>query len=410
MYKLSSKNRNLILIIWFFCLLLTSCGKVGKDLTSEDSSYISANGNDQIEIQSARKIVVFKNTASSSKKGRLIKKHKMKVIRDTKFANGMIARISADKISELQAEQDVLRVDDDIVFTALGIVPEGKGNNKIKTNTQLLPWGVDRIDSEFFFGDPNGKKVRVAVIDTGIDFNHPDLRKNIYGGFDTINYEKYGFLDDNGHGSHIAGTIGALNNRYGVVGICPDAVKIYSVKFLDENGTGYLSDLLEAYAWCLDNKIKVINMSFSSPYHNETLHEAVKIMHEAGVIQVAAAGNYRGPVHYPAKYPETIAVSAIDSSNNFAWFSCYGPEIDVTAPGVWIPSTYRNSLYAYMHGTSMAAPHVTGACAVKLVKNKNITPDEMKELLKNSAEYLPGLSSVQQGAGLIDVEKLMAEQ
>jgi subtilisin family serine protease len=179
------------------------------------------------------------------------------------------------------------------------------------------------------------------------------------------------------------------------------------VKVLDRNGSGWLSDLIEGLDWCINNKMHIVNMSLGSSSDNQSFHDAITKTYRAGLVQVAAAGNNGlrdGSIDYPAKYPETIAVSAVgqysDGSLYPAYFSSYGPEIDLTAPGVSIKSTYNDGYYKTLDGTSMAAPHVSGVAALTLAVKGPMTPDDLKTHLKNTAENL-GLDTYEQGAGLI---------
>ena len=250
----------------------------------------------------------------------------------------------------------VLRIDDDA---------------EMRTLAQVLPWGIDRIDAEMIWPTGNNADaVKVAVIDTGISASHPDLAANIKGGVNTINSKK-SWNDDNGHGSHVAGTVGALNNTAGVVGAAP-LVNLYAVKVLNRNGSGWISDIIEGIQWAVNNGMQVANMSFGGSSDVQSMHDALIAAYNAGVVLVAATGNSGGGVGSPAACPEVIAVSATDSSNSLASFSSFGPEVDLAAPGVSIYSTYKGSSYATLSGTSMAAPHVTGSAA--LVLNNPVDP------------------------------------
>ncbi|MBM3334994.1 S8 family peptidase, partial [Candidatus Sumerlaeota bacterium] len=206
--------------------------------------------------------------------------------------------------------------------------------------------------------------------------------------------------DDNGHGTHVAGTVAAVNNTIGVVGVAP-AANLYAVKVLSRTGTGYLSDLIEGLDWCISNKMQVVNMSLGSSSDNQSFHDAVIRVYQAGITQVAAAGNANGgAVTYPAKYGEVIAVTASDINDQFASFSSQGPEVDLIAPGVSINSTYTGSSYKVLNGTSMASPHVTGIVALRLQVKPGENPDAVKAVLQSTALPLPGLTLEQQGAGL----------
>ena len=217
--------------------------------------------------------------------------------------------------------------------------------------------------------------------------------------------------DDSGHGSHVAGVVGAIDNDIGVIGTGPE-ISLYAVKILDKKGRGRLSDLIDGLDWCINSEMRVVNMCFGSLEDNETFHDIIIAAHGAGIVLVASAGNngeYGGAIEYPAKYTETIAVSAIDENDNFASFSSYGPEIDLTAPGVNIKSTYKDGSYETMEGTSMSAPHVTGTVALVLktqVGNYDSDgdgiwdPSEIRMKLKDWVEYLE-LHPHQKGAGLV---------
>ena len=170
-------------------------------------------------------------------------------------------------------------------------------------------------------------------MDTGIHVQHPDLKENIKGGINLVGNPS-DYSDDNGHGTHVAGIVGALNNDIGIVGVMPK-VDLYAVKVFNSAGEGSLSDIIRGLQWCINNKIKLVNMSFGSATDNTTFREVFQNAEKAGVIMVVAAGNdgNEHKMQFPAKYPETIAVSSLNASNNISSFSSYGPEVDIIAPG-----------------------------------------------------------------------------
>ena len=174
------------------------------------------------------------------------------------------------------------------------------------------------------------------------------------------------------------------------------AAELYAVKAFSRNGTAWTSDIIDGIQWCIDNRMAVINMSFGSSVASAAEEIAIK--------NAYAAGNTGGSVSYPAKYVETIAVYASDSGDLIASFSSRGPEVDLIAPGVGIVSTYLESGYAIGSGTSMAAPHVTGAVALVLSAQPGLGPEEVRALLKAKADDI-GLSPDEQGAGLVDAEE-----
>lgn len=269
-----------------------------------------------------------------------------------------------------------------------------------------IPWGVKRVNAAAVWHVTTGQAVKVAVLDTGIDYSHPDLRANYAGGYNAIlpSTSTIDALDDNGHGTHVAGTIAALQDGEGVVGVAPNA-RLFGVKVLDYDGTGRLSWIISGIEWATDNQMAVINMSLGGPYPSDILAQTITAAYNKGVTIVCAAGNTSGSVNYPAKYPEAIAVSALDRSDKIAQFSSRGPEIAFIAPGVEIPSAYLEGSYVTKSGTSMATPHVTGLAALAISLGAN-TPQKVKDSLAKAAVKLDLLPS-EQGAGLIDSAKLL---
>lgn len=265
-----------------------------------------------------------------------------------------------------------------------------------------MPWGIKRVNAYNAWDYTTGKNVKVAVIDTGIDYNHTDLASNYAGGYNAVNTSKPP-LDDQGHGTHVAGTIAAVKDLKGVVGVAPN-VKLYAVKVLDSNGSGQYSWIIDGIQWAVNNKMNVVNMSLGGPSGSDALKAAIDAAYKAGVVVVCAAGNDGGAVNYPAKYPGAIAVSALDSSDKIASFSSRGPEIAFIAPGVSVYSTYKGGVYKTLSGTSMASPHVAGLAALVVglgVKN----PDDVKNVLIKSAVKIIGLKDTEQGNGVIDASK-----
>lgn len=205
---------------------------------------------------------------------------------------------------------------------------------------QQIPWGIKCINAEKAWKKTTGKNVKVAVIDSGIE-HHKDLYKNIKGEFNAIDPE-IPAIDEQGHGTHVAGIIAAENNHTGIVGVAPN-VSLYAVKVLDAYGLGYLSDVTEAIEWCINNEIDIINLSFDTKQDMPILRDSITRAIDAGIIVVSVAGNtYGGNTTYPATYDGVISVSAFDKNFNVAEFSATG-KIDFCAPGVEILSTYLNN-------------------------------------------------------------------
>ena len=275
-------------------------------------------------------------------------------------------------------------------------------------------WGVKHIGAGDVHDDGNtGAGIKVAIIDTGIDYTHSDLDANYEHGYDFVNNDANP-MDDNGHGTHCAGIVAAEDNGAGVVGVAPDA-ELYAVKVLDAAGSGYISDVVAGIEWSITNEMQIISMSLGSDRSSKAVRGACNNAYESGIVVVAAAGNYhyyfnpRGKlikvdtaVDYPARYDSVIAVSATDSSDVRASFSCTGPNVELAAPGVDICSTVLEGKYGTCSGTSMACPHVVGTAA--LVIASGITDNgDVRARLQSTAKDLgdPRFDKLY-GYGLVD--------
>lgn len=261
---------------------------------------------------------------------------------------------------------------------------------------QTVPWGVPHVQgTQSHQAGYTGQGVKVAILDTGIDKSHPDLSSNVKGGYsvftDAANSNPYN--DVHGHGTHVAGTVAALNNNIGVIGVAYDA-ELYAVKVLDNYGSGSYAGIAQGIEWAVNNGAQIINMSLGGSSSSTILENMCNQAYNSGVLLVAAAGNsgrYDGKgdtVGYPAKYDSVMAVAAIDSSNTRASFSSTGPAVEIAAPGVSIHSTVPGGQYAYYNGTSMASPHVAGAAALVWGAKPQLTNVQLRNLLNNTATYL----------------------
>lgn len=360
-----------------------------------------------------RKIIVFKpGVLNESAKNTLVEQSGGIKIKNLNSIGARVALLSLKAEKTLRQHPEVLRIDDDVIVEALA-----RSNSKAKPfpipSSQILPWGINRIDADLVWWTTTANSIKVGVIDTGIDVKHPDLKDNLKGGVSAVNYTA-SYNDDNGHGTHVAGIMGALNNSIGVVGVGPK-VSLYAIKVLDRKGSGYLSDVIEGIDWAIANGVQVINMSLGTTADIQSFHDAVIRANKAGIVQVAAAGNDGKAVNFPAAYSEVIAVSASDNADNVAYWSSRGPEIDLAAPGVDIYSTYKGQTYKTLSGTSMASPHVAGAASLVLTTPVGLydldgdgawDPIEVQNKLQATAEDLgaSGWDSLF-GYGLVDAEK-----
>lgn len=320
-----------------------------------------------------------------------LQREKGQVRKELPLINGVACQLEdEDHIAEVESIRGVKRVDEDLTL-------EIKLPGDTISLEDTIPWGVETINTLDAWSD---LKVKVGIIDTGIDLDHFDLLP-VNSGYNTIESNQQPY-DSNGHGTHVAGTIAARRNNKGVVGVAPK-IELYPVKSFDKDGSAKMSSLIEALQWSIDNNIQVLNMSFGVDKDNDTLREAITKTYEAGITMVAAAGNdSTTTVNFPARYPEVIAVGAINKDKKLADFSNYGTGLDVVAPGVNIQSTWKNGQFNKLNGTSMATPHVTGIAALILGKFNSLNPDRIKRVIKRGATPLQAIDPVKQGAGLVD--------
>ncbi|WP_028549243.1 S8 family peptidase [Paenibacillus sp. UNC451MF] len=278
----------------------------------------------------------------------------------------------------------------------------------IKPNDSLYQryqWNLPLIDTESGWAISKGSEdIKVAIVDTGVDLNHPDLKDQLIAGYNVVNNDAPP-ADDVGHGTHVAGVVGAIvNNNLGVAGMSWYN-RIMPVKVLDQSGAGSTYSVAQGIIWATDHGAKVINMSLGNYADANFLHDAIRYAYDHDVVLIAASGNDNTATPgFPAAYPEVFAVAATDANKNKASFSNYGDYIDVAAPGVSIASTYPHNQYAALSGTSMASPHVTALAALIRSVNPELKNTEVMQIMRDTAQDIgPKGKDSYFGSGLIDV-------
>jgi subtilisin family serine protease len=388
-------------------------------------------------------LIKFQANANSQARNQALASVGASQIREFGLVPGLVhihARGPADRvISALQANPLVEYVEPDFVVRAFettvsdqyfdlqwGLYNYGQS---IRGTTGIAGADIRMLDAWKI--SKGGEGCWVAVIDSGVQWNHPDLAANIWenpleaAGSAGIDDDGNGFVDDyigwdfyandnnpddeNGHGTHVAGTAAAVSdNSIGVAGVAQDC-RIVPVRFLGPNGSGSTSDAIASLNYAVDLGVRVSNNSWGGGSNSTALYQAIKAAGDDGHVFVAAAGNNKNNTdrraHYPSSYDlaNIISVAATDNRDRLASFSNYGAKtVDLGAPGVDIASTYKDNGYAWMSGTSMAAPHVAGVIALLNQKYPQLTVTELVEQILSTTRFVSALNGKTLTGGVLN--------
>jgi thermitase len=408
------KNQTRLIIGLIFGLTLLSANTLAAPLAKHVAGEYVIKFNQEHRMAQASPMRLQFSSGEMNFKSTVSSKHNIHL-----FSTSLLVRTES-VIEELSALPGVELVEPNYIYE-INQIPDDSGLNNLwgLKNEDKSNGGVD-IDAEAAWGITTGShEIVVAVIDTGINYEHPDLANNMWkneleaNGEPGVDDDENGFVDDvygydfanndadpkddNNHGSHCAGTIGAEgNNGIGVVGV-NWKVSLMALKFLKGNGSGTLSGAIQSIDYATQMGADIMSNSWGGGGQSAILEEAIERAEEAGILFVAAAGNARSNndtrPSYPASYEtaNVISVAATDRDGTLARFSNWGVQsVDIAAPGVDIYSTGRIG-YRFLSGTSMATPHVSGVAALLLEQNPNLTYQELKEALYRSSEPLPSL-------------------
>jgi subtilisin family serine protease len=333
--------------------------------------------------QETEVVVVYKNNSG-----------KEKILNQAITVLDQLVALNALKVTLTEASINDLKADPDIKYI------ERKANEEVELLGNPAQWNVEAVNAPDAWADGyTGQGIKVAIIDSGVSI-HSELpnvaaRLSFVDDDPTTTYNEASPDDHIGHGTHVAGIVGAKRDggliaNADIVGVAPD-VSLYSLKALGGE-TGSLYDVIEAIDWAINHDMDIINLSLGSPTHVQLLQDAVNRAYQAGILLVGAAGNdgVGTPVNYPAKYDSVIAVSSVDSYKRISDFSSTGPEVEFTAPGSSINSTYTGSTYSYANasGTSQATPHVAGFLALLMQKYPTMSASGLRVMLQKYADDL----------------------
>ena len=344
--------------------------------------------------------VTFKNEVDTD----YIRTKGGEIVQEFDTSPSVLIKASPETIQKIKNEKEIVSIEFDSEVEISGYEDIDWGSIDIDPQEQLIPWNVDYIDSTYAHQmGLSGQGVKVGIIDSGIN-PHKDLK--ISGGINILdNNDSY--YDGYGHGTKVAGIIGALDNSYGLIGVAPN-VELYSIKVLKSNGKGSISDVVAGIEWAIDNNLDIVNFSLQTTVDNSVLRNAVQKAYENNILLVASSGNKGGTkktdtVTYPAAYDKVISVAAVDKNGERASYSSTGKRIDISAPGESVYTTVQSGLYFLADGTSMAAPHVSGVAALVLDSQPNLNVEEVRSILLKSK--IPLGNPKLYGKGIIDAQK-----
>jgi subtilisin family serine protease len=337
----------------------------------------------QAETNADEYILIFEDEINWD----LLKSHHVQVIDTYNSISSVAIKADKDTAETLITSPDILEVQE---------------NRSYEIQRQTLPKAFSSLNiSSDIRSSLTGKGIKIGVLDTGIDSKHPDLK--VSGGVCVLQADcTMGYTDDNGHGTHVAGVIAAVNNDIGTVGVAPGA-ELFAIKALDSTGGGTTTTILSGIEWAIKNDIDLVNMSITTKDNDVALKTMIDRAYESGVLIVGAAGNNgttngtEDNVLYPAKYSSVIAVGAINDKEQRVSTSATGKELELMAPGYNIYSTVplnadifdgNRDGYAYMTGTSMAVPYVTGIIALYKEQFPYYTNQQLRNLLTGNAKDL----------------------
>jgi len=340
----------------------------------------------RVRVVKSEILVKFKPGLKLKKVRRISTKHSLVQRKLIEKLQGHLMKIPEEKtieemIEELKKDPDVIYAEPNFTLQSLSTVPDDEYFDR--------QWAAKKIELNNAWGLEKGSAdVTIAVLDSGIDLEHPDLKQNIIPGYDFVNDDSAAW-DDNGHGTAIAGVIGAIgNNSQGIAGVDWQS-KLMPLKVVDGDGVGTYYDVAQGIIYAADHNARIINLSIGGYAYSYALKDAVDYALEKGCVLVAAVGNDGIDVPmYPAAYEGVIGAAATDSQDRIDKNSNYGDFVDLAAPGLSIYTTEPEGRYGYNSGSSLACSHTAGLIGLILSSQPSLSRDRVEGILYNSSDYI----------------------
>ncbi len=398
--KNSMKNSIKLAMLGITAVFTLSATSMAVAQAISAQNYDQVSPVDQTDDSTTRYIVKYKSDslmATSGKSGSSIEQSAADdAVFSAQKANNFLQKYNVDAVMHLEqfnasvvelTPWQLEQVENDPMVQYVEVDPKRYILDVPSIKAQTTPYGITMVQANLV-SDINATNTKVCVIDTGYQLNHTDLPNTGVSGFAFSGHGSWS-SDGNGHGTHVAGTMVALNNNDGVIGVLPSAkAGVHIVKIFNDAGNWTTaSNLIQAIQSCKDAGAKVVNMSLGGGSASTTEQTAMTNFYNGGMLLVAAAGNSGNTsLSYPASYDAVVSVAAVDSSRNLASFSQRNAQVELAGPGVAVNSTWNNGGYNSISGTSMASPHVAAVAALVWSNHAQCTAPQIRSALNRTAQ------------------------